>query len=208
MPKRARDGEKKDDFSSKKPRKDGGQSLGHMAKVSKVAVPATEIDFPRGGGSSLTPLEQKTIYAEAAMEVREEGIIKVCLICLVESDVWMFIRHFNRTRRQSLRREWDIHCLQPRRRPTIRGKPQRPVINWKIPTYLLSISAMKCASCFDYWGDANTCTTPIVTSYGLWPENSLSNYLHTPISPHCIPTKPAHRSYPRQADIIRLYRFD
>jgi len=105
MPKRARDGEKRNDFSSKKARKDDAGSFQQTAKASKVVVPAAEIDFPRGGGSSLTPLEQKAIYAEAAMEVKEEGIIKVCLIDVVESSVCMFIRHFNRTRR---RRECDI----------------------------------------------------------------------------------------------------
>jgi rRNA biogenesis protein RRP5 len=41
------------------------------------AIPAPdEIDFPRGGGSSLTPLEQKAIRAEAIKEADAE-IFKV-----------------------------------------------------------------------------------------------------------------------------------
>lgn len=43
----------------------------------KTVVPAPdEIDFPRGGGSSFTPLEQKAIRAEAIKEADEE-IFKV-----------------------------------------------------------------------------------------------------------------------------------
>ncbi|KAI0361371.1 hypothetical protein OH77DRAFT_1468895 [Trametes cingulata] len=57
---------KTDDFN-KKPKE----------KVSKAPQPAStliadEIDFPRGGGTSLTPLEVKTLRAEAAKEADKE----------------------------------------------------------------------------------------------------------------------------------------
>jgi len=48
------------------------------AKQSKPSIPATstlvaeEVDFPRGGGTSFTPLEVKTIRAEAVKEANEE----------------------------------------------------------------------------------------------------------------------------------------
>ncbi|KAF8078800.1 hypothetical protein FPV67DRAFT_79954 [Lyophyllum atratum] len=48
------------------------------AKQPKPSVPATstlvaeEVDFPRGGGTSFTPLEVKTIRAEAVKEANEE----------------------------------------------------------------------------------------------------------------------------------------
>jgi rRNA biogenesis protein RRP5 len=43
------------------------------------ALTLEEVDFPRGGGTSLTPLEVKTIQAEAYREVNEE-ISKVCIV--------------------------------------------------------------------------------------------------------------------------------
>lgn len=39
--------------------------------------PAAEIDFPRGGGSSFTPLESKAIRKEALQELKDEQIFKV-----------------------------------------------------------------------------------------------------------------------------------
>ncbi|KAI0778417.1 U3 snoRNP-associated protein Rrp5 [Trametes elegans] len=52
-------------------------------KASKAAQPdsalvADEIDFPRGGGTSLTPLEVKTLRAEAAKEADKE-LFEVCV---------------------------------------------------------------------------------------------------------------------------------
>lgn len=46
-------------------------------KTSKSEAPASnlvsdDIDFPRGGGTSLTPLEVKTLRAEAAKEADKE----------------------------------------------------------------------------------------------------------------------------------------
>ena len=55
--------------------------FGDDGKAKTVAPPPAisapdEIDFPRGGGSSFTPLEQKAIRAEAIKEADEE-IFKV-----------------------------------------------------------------------------------------------------------------------------------
>ena len=36
-----------------------------------------EVDFPRGGGTSFTPVEYKTIRTEALKELKEENIFKV-----------------------------------------------------------------------------------------------------------------------------------
>lgn len=42
------------------------------AKAETLSVPvAEEVDFPRGGGTSFTPLEVKAIRAEAAKEANE-----------------------------------------------------------------------------------------------------------------------------------------
>lgn len=41
------------------------------------ALVADEIDFPRGGGTTLTPLEVKTLRAEAAQEADKE-LFAVC----------------------------------------------------------------------------------------------------------------------------------
>lgn len=42
-----------------------------VAPARAISTP-DEIDFPRGGGSSFTPLEQKAIRAEAIKEANEE----------------------------------------------------------------------------------------------------------------------------------------
>jgi rRNA biogenesis protein RRP5 len=42
-----------------------------------------DVDFPRGGGTSLTPLEVKTIRAEAAKEA-DEALFKVCAAAHIE----------------------------------------------------------------------------------------------------------------------------
>lgn len=39
--------------------------------------PVADIDFPRGGGSSFTPVETKAIRAEALREIKDEEIFKV-----------------------------------------------------------------------------------------------------------------------------------
>lgn len=36
-----------------------------------------EVDFPRGGGTSFTPVEYKSIRAEAIKELNEENVFKV-----------------------------------------------------------------------------------------------------------------------------------
>ena len=49
------------------------------APVAALSGPiAEEVDFPRGGGSSFTPLEVKAIRAEAAKEANDE-LFAVCL---------------------------------------------------------------------------------------------------------------------------------
>lgn len=40
-------------------------------------TPAVEIDFPRGGGSSFTPLESKAIRKEALQELKDEQVFQV-----------------------------------------------------------------------------------------------------------------------------------
>lgn len=59
------------------------------------ALAAAEIDFPRGGGSSFTPLESKAIRVEAIQELKEEEqIFKVCVCisaCLfARSDIYTY----------------------------------------------------------------------------------------------------------------------
>ena len=59
---------------AKKPRKDDGgkKAKGGGEKNHATAVVSEELDFPRGGGTSFTPLEVKTIRAEAVREANEE----------------------------------------------------------------------------------------------------------------------------------------
>ena len=54
-----------------------GHSKKSKDKTEKPAAPTStlisdDIDFPRGGGTSLTPLEVKTLRAEAAKEADKE----------------------------------------------------------------------------------------------------------------------------------------
>jgi rRNA biogenesis protein RRP5 len=39
-----------------------------------------EIDFPRGGGTALTPLEYKNVRAEAVREADAELVFEVCVM--------------------------------------------------------------------------------------------------------------------------------
>jgi rRNA biogenesis protein RRP5 len=48
------------------------QSNAPPAAPQKSALASEEIDFPRGGGTSFTPLEFKSIRAEAVQEANEE----------------------------------------------------------------------------------------------------------------------------------------
>jgi hypothetical protein len=76
---KGQDGEKSKDRKSRQ--KDSSQ--GKQQQVQPLARPAAsllnaeEIDFPRGGGSSLTALEVKAIRAEGAREAEE--LFKVSL---------------------------------------------------------------------------------------------------------------------------------
>jgi rRNA biogenesis protein RRP5 len=78
---------------------DSGTSS-HKAKKAKLSndgktrnepplsgLASADIDFPRGGGTSFTPLEVKTIRAEAVREANEElfGVIIVLMGALNRS---------------------------------------------------------------------------------------------------------------------------
>lgn len=69
-----------DDVSSGRKHKKTKTSEKSRTKKAEVEKPSTlvteEIDFPRGGGTSFTPLEVKTIRTEAAKEA-DEALFKV-----------------------------------------------------------------------------------------------------------------------------------
>jgi rRNA biogenesis protein RRP5 len=67
-----------DASSSRKSKKTkiAGKPKKKEAKVEKPAPVAEDVDFPRGGGTSFTPLEVKTIRAEAVKEA-DEALFKV-----------------------------------------------------------------------------------------------------------------------------------
>lgn len=68
---------------SKKPKvTDGGQAKQPLQPVTSLI--AEEVDFPRGGGTSFTPLEVKAIRAEAVKEANEE-LFEVSLIRCIRS---------------------------------------------------------------------------------------------------------------------------
>lgn len=67
--------EREDSEVTKKPKK---IKFDNGAATSKPA--AEEIDFPRGGGTVLTPLEYKNIQNEAAKEADMELVFEVGLI--------------------------------------------------------------------------------------------------------------------------------
>lgn len=62
---------------SKKAQKGDAIPLKAFTPRPNAPAPAAEIDFPRGGGSSFTPLETKAIRAEAIQELKEEHIFQV-----------------------------------------------------------------------------------------------------------------------------------
>ena len=77
-----------------------------LKAATKAAVNASvtapeEVDFPRGGGSSLTPFEIKTVRAEAVKEANDE-LFKVCIYTLVIS-IYNSLCH-RRTRRNKNKR--------------------------------------------------------------------------------------------------------
>lgn len=73
--------QREEDAESRRPKKKVQRSdaVPLKAFVPKPAAPApaAEIDFPRGGGSSFTPLETKAIRSEALQELQDEQIFKV-----------------------------------------------------------------------------------------------------------------------------------
>lgn len=92
--------------AQKRTLEDSGSSQKH--KKSKVTEPTevapvsqlvpTDIDFPRGGGTSFTPLEVKTIRAEAVKEADNE-LFKVRVL---QDSVWLIL-NVSRTRRNPKR---------------------------------------------------------------------------------------------------------
>lgn len=51
---------------------DGGKSGHEPTSRPSATLVSEEVDFPRGGGTSFTPLEVKAIRAEAVKEANEE----------------------------------------------------------------------------------------------------------------------------------------
>jgi len=65
-----------DTSTSRKVKKFKTESEKNKSKPRSTAFPE-EVDFPRGGGTSFTPLEVKTFRAEAVKEANAE-LFKVC----------------------------------------------------------------------------------------------------------------------------------
>ena len=63
-----------DASSARKPKK---------PKTETAAKPSEDVDFPRGGGTSFTPLEVKAIRAEAVKEANAE-LFKVACVRAIE----------------------------------------------------------------------------------------------------------------------------
>ena len=63
------------------PRPEKKRKSGAQVPVQTPSGPSDEVDFPRGGGTSFTPAEVKTIRAEAQREANED-IFKVGFECL------------------------------------------------------------------------------------------------------------------------------
>lgn len=68
-----------EDTSSTQKLKKSKISKNEAGKNLQSATTTEEVDFPRGGGTSFTPLEVKTIRAEAVKEANEE-LFHVCFI--------------------------------------------------------------------------------------------------------------------------------
>ena len=83
MPKRQREEGAESKHPKKKAQKSDAVPLKAFIRKPFVpsSAPAAEIDFPRGGGSSFTPLEKQAIRAEALQELKDEQIFGVYL-CL------------------------------------------------------------------------------------------------------------------------------
>jgi rRNA biogenesis protein RRP5 len=67
---------------SKKSKLSGEVKTNHERQSHKSSLLSDEVDFPRGGGTSFTPLEVKTIRAEAVKEANEE---------LFEVSIWLSV---------------------------------------------------------------------------------------------------------------------
>ena len=60
--------------SKKRAKLDGGKDENPVVSILRPE----EVDFPRGGGTTLPPVEYKKVRAEALKELREEDVFKVC----------------------------------------------------------------------------------------------------------------------------------
>ena len=65
-----------DTSSTQKPKK--SKTINETGRNISLTTTAEEVDFPRGGGTTFTPLEVKTIRAEAVKEANEE-LFEVCV---------------------------------------------------------------------------------------------------------------------------------
>lgn len=64
--------------SESRPKRSKTSSNGEDAKVASVAKQG-EVDFPRGGGTSFTAAEYKTIRSEALKEMKDGEVFKVSI---------------------------------------------------------------------------------------------------------------------------------
>jgi rRNA biogenesis protein RRP5 len=77
-----------DTSASRKVKKLKTDSGKNKSKPGPSTLLTEEVDFPRGGGTSFTPLEVKAIRAEAMKEANAE-LFKVCFSLLTE--IYLFI---------------------------------------------------------------------------------------------------------------------
>lgn len=72
-----------------------------QAPLPPSKLTAEEIDFPRGGGSSFTPIEVKAIRAEALQEADEE-LFEVCRLraCAIDLPNLLLVRNLKRLSRR------------------------------------------------------------------------------------------------------------
>lgn len=72
---------------------------------------STEIDFPRGGGTSLTPLEYRNVRAEAIREADAEVVFAVCFFMMMfeqHIETFTFYKELGREEGQETE-TWNRH---------------------------------------------------------------------------------------------------
>lgn len=67
------------DGQKRKKQKVSNENASTSAQPVTSVLMKDEVDFPRGGGSSFTPVEYKQIRAEAIKELKDD-VFKVCYI--------------------------------------------------------------------------------------------------------------------------------